>query len=330
MNWVFTNNVGEVIYTEKENPDMAGAVGTELTDISGTVSNPVWQVSSRQLQLPGIQIGDYQINVREDVNIHTYGLTPRPGLFFLQQGTITSKLHEQESTCHFSGGQHAILYNPFAAERSLLKQQQHLHVFVVTFDPEYFLRLAEDSGPVMYQMAAGISGQRATHLHRYGLAITPRMNEIIADIKSCPYRDGLRKLFIQAKITELLTLQCAQIGADERTAVSKFRLSAGDLSRIYMARDIIVEDIQHPPSLTTLTRMSGLNEFKLKAGFKSVFSTTVFGYLNDHRLLLAKKWIARGDKALSEIAYDCGYSSLAHFSNAFKKKFGASPIKFRG
>jgi len=118
---------------------------------------------------------------------------------------------------------------------------------------------------------------------------------------------------------------CA-IRGEKYSTSGELKLSGNDLSKLHAARDIITENIQHPPSLMELARMVGINDFKLKAGFKIEFSNTVFGYLNDLRLDMAKKDLLQKNKSITEIAYDTGYSSLSHFSNAFKKRYGVSPI----
>ena len=79
------------------------------------------------------------------------------------------------------------------------------------------------------------------------------------------------------------------------------------------------------PAGTELSRIAGINEFKLKRGFKEVFGQTVFGYLNDERMDLAKSDLLEKQKSITEIAFELGFSSVQHFSNAFKKKFGVSP-----
>jgi AraC-like DNA-binding protein len=40
--------------------------------------------------------------------------------------------------------------------------------------------------------------------------------------------------------------------------------------------------------LVELAKITGLNEYKLKRGFKEVFNQTAFSYLSDLRLELAK------------------------------------------
>ncbi|MDZ7960171.1 MAG: hypothetical protein RMY34_20195 [Aulosira sp. DedQUE10] len=41
----------------------------------------------------------------------------------------------------------------------------------------------------------------------------------------------------------------------------------------------LVYNLEFTPSLITLARIVGLNDYKLKQGFQQVFNTTVFGYL---------------------------------------------------
>ncbi len=35
------------------------------------------------------------------------------------------------------------------------------------------------------------------------------------------------------------------------------------------------------------------------------------------------------DKSVSEVMYSVGFSSLSHFTNAFKKEFGITPTKYK-
>jgi AraC-like DNA-binding protein len=51
-------------------------------------------------------------------------------------------------------------------------------------------------------------------------------------------------------------------------------------------------------------------------------------YVWESRLMLAADMLRRGDKGrvqISDIAYRCGFSTPAHFSRAFKHRYGVSP-----
>jgi AraC family transcriptional regulator, transcriptional activator of the genes for pyochelin and ferripyochelin receptors len=43
-----------------------------------------------------------------------------------------------------------------------------------------------------------------------------------------------------------------------------------------------------PPSLLELSRQIGLNDYKLKLGFKQLFGNTVFGYVWEQRMQQAR------------------------------------------
>jgi AraC-like DNA-binding protein len=102
-----------------------------------------------------------------------------------------------------------------------------------------------------------------------------------------------------------------------------------DKECVVYAREYIMSHLEAPPSLSELAKIIGINEYKLKRGFKEIFDNTVFGYLSDARLEIAKNDLLENKRTASEIASELGYSSVQHFSNAFKKKFGLSPNKLK-
>lgn len=57
--------------------------------------------------------------------------------------------------------------------------------------------------------------------------------------------------------------------------------------------------------------------------------TTIEKFIIDHKIERAKKMIGHCDLKLTEIAVRLHYSSVAHFSNQFKKVTGLTPSTFR-
>ena len=131
-------------------------------------------------------------------------------------------------------------------------------------------------------------------------------------------------MFLYSKVIELLVFQ---VESYNRLFDPKVRYIKTDYDkeRILFAKDYLVKNLETPPSLTELSRIAGINEFKLKRGFKEVFGQTVFGYLTDVRMELAKNDLLEKQKSITEIAFELGFSSVQHFSNAFKKKYGMAP-----
>jgi AraC-like DNA-binding protein len=74
-----------------------------------------------------------------------------------------------------------------------------------------------------------------------------------------------------------------------------------------------------------LARIVGINDCKLKAGFRHVFGTTVFGYLHDCRMERSRQLLEAGEMTVTEAAQAVGFVSRGHFAAAFKRRFGVNP-----
>jgi len=156
---------------------------------------------------------------------------------------------------------------------------------------------------------------------------TPAIQLVLQQILNCPYRGPIQKMYLEGKVFELLALQLEQLTASYEIAGSPFPncLRSDDVDRIYQAREILLRNLDKPPSLLALSRQVGLNDCTLKRGFKQVFGTTVFGYLHDYRMEQARQLLSNEEMNVNEVARAIGYASRSAFYTAFRKKFGISP-----
>ncbi len=63
--------------------------------------------------------------------------------------------------------------------------------------------------------------------------------------------------------------------------------------------------------------------------FSEVKGITIQQYIINHKIERAKELILYGELNFTEISYKLNYSSVAHFSNQFKKATGLSPSYFK-
>jgi AraC-like DNA-binding protein len=98
-----------------------------------------------------------------------------------------------------------------------------------------------------------------------------------------------------------------------------------DLDRIYAAREFLSRNYVKPPTISTLARFLGINQTKLKAGFKEVTRTTIYEFILECRMKRAAALLHSGEFAVAEVAYAVGYSYPANFTHAFKKYHGTLP-----
>ena len=139
-------------------------------------------------------------------------------------------------------------------------------------------------------------------------------------------RPSVQKIYQHGKVMEFLSLYMdSPNSAEEVQDQCPFVMDSLEMARIKEARDIIIDKMVNPPSLKELAHMVGTNEFKLKVGFRSIYGTTVYGYLSDYRMEQARKMLTVDRSRIKEVAVEVGYSNPSHFIAAYKRKFGVTP-----
>ncbi|TIH12829.1 AraC family transcriptional regulator [Marinifilum sp. JC120] len=158
----------------------------------------------------------------------------------------------------------------------------------------------------------------------------PAKQHLLTQIIQCQYEGGLRKLFLESKVMDLLSIQLHDyIKSETNTHPASQPLRPDDVERIREASNFLISDLENPPSLRELAIHVGINERKLKNGFRQVYDTSVFGYFREFRMQKAYELLQQGNQNVTEVAYVIGYQNLSHFSNAFRKRFGLLPKHFQ-
>lgn len=134
-------------------------------------------------------------------------------------------------------------------------------------------------------------------------------------------------IFEKAKAYEILALFLNK-GEDKDVEQCPFLNDEENVERVRLAKKVLIEKMATPPSLKDLSREVGLNEYRLKEGFKNIYGKTVFQFLNDYRLDVARQILDKGGAKVNDAAYHIGYTNPSHFIAAFKKKFGITPKKY--
>ncbi|WP_433931377.1 helix-turn-helix transcriptional regulator [Sorangium cellulosum] len=153
--------------------------------------------------------------------------------------------------------------------------------------------------------------------------VAPALFRLIDELVHCDARGPSRQLYLEAKGLEVLAVMVDGLEEGERAASSA--LSAHDVDRLERARQIVLGRIDAPPSLPDLARLAGLNEAKLKAGFRALFGDTVYGYLRGLRLDEAYRLLRQRRYSVSEVAARVGYANPSKFAAAFRERFGIPP-----
>ncbi|MBL7815968.1 MAG: helix-turn-helix transcriptional regulator [Saprospiraceae bacterium] len=150
---------------------------------------------------------------------------------------------------------------------------------------------------------------------------------IINSIINCSFAGQAQAFFLEAKALELAALYLA--ATEQTTKNYVFCKSEYDRERLFFAKTYLLEHYDLPPTIAELARIAGINEFKLKNGFKELFGDTIHNFVNNHKMDIALKRLTEGGQKASQVAFDLGFSSLQHFSKAFRQKFGYPPSQVK-
>ncbi|BDA72591.1 transcriptional regulator [Rivularia sp. IAM M-261] len=195
----------------------------------------------------------------------------------------------------------------------------------VHIQPEFFHSyLGIYSGQNSSQLAYLVGKSEQRYYVRSGNT-TPTMAVVLQHILQCPYQGITKGIYLESKVLELMALLIEEELASINGNKNDFYLKPNDIERIYCARDILLRNIENPPSLIELARLVGLNDCTLKRGFRYCFGTTAFGYLHHQRLEKAAQLLAVGNMSIREVTRAVGFADRSYFATAFRKKYGVNP-----
>lgn len=107
------------------------------------------------------------------------------------------------------------------------------------------------------------------------------------------------------------------------------RFLANDYERekIIEACKVVEQHFDKPLTIKELSRKVAMNECYLKKGFKALTGKTIHEYTQDLRINKAKEMLKQEGFSVSDVANTLGFSSISHFSTAFKKATGMKPCE---
>ncbi|MEO0339153.1 MAG: AraC family transcriptional regulator, partial [Bacteroidota bacterium] len=94
-------------------------------------------------------------------------------------------------------------------------------------------------------------------------------------------------------------------------------------------RTIIESNLYNNLNSEELASLAGLSLSSFKREFSKQYGTSPAKYIRTKKLEKAAQMLKSTSVRISDIAYDCGFSDLAHFSKTFQKHFGNSPSEYR-
>ena len=131
-------------------------------------------------------------------------------------------------------------------------------------------------------------------------------------------------MMMQSLLLRLLYLVCDE---ERRTPPAGKPKSNNDRA----IRTVIKYICDHPTADLRLSTLAGLVSFSpihFHNCFRAATGRTLRDYVEEQRIKRAVGLLTGTDLTLSDIAYECGFSSQSYFSYAFKRRMGTTPREY--
>lgn len=234
--------------------------------------------------------------------------------FIFNEGTYVLNIQEENSLLLYNPQRNLpinIEVNPNSWIVSVLVSIKKFHA-LFSQEADYISFLNEDNKGKKYYKDGDIS---------------PSMAIVLNQLINYNLNQSIKHLYFRGKAYEILSLY---FNRSEETNIEQcpFLVDETNVIKIRKAKDIIISRMSEPPGLQELADEIGLSLKKLKDGFKQIYGDTVFSFLFDYKMEVARKMLEAGDNNVTEVGLKVGYSTSSHFIAAFKKKYGTTPKKY--
>jgi AraC family transcriptional regulator len=110
---------------------------------------------------------------------------------------------------------------------------------------------------------------------------------------------------------------------------AKTQANGAYAQRIDRVIDHLRANLDRPVKLVELANVACFSEYHFHRIFRAVSGETLKNFTNRIRLEKAARLLRYSEQSLTDIALDCGFSSPATFSRAFRSGYDTSPSQFR-
>lgn len=149
---------------------------------------------------------------------------------------------------------------------------------------------------------------------------------IVSEIVNSRHRGAFRTMFLHSKAIELFLCFARNTAPENFDCAScRFLGRPVEKEKIVKARELLLKSLQHPPTISELALAAGINQCYLKKGFKELYQTTIYDFIQEQRMLRARLLLNTNRYTVSQVAEEIGFSGVSSFSTAFKKHTGVFP-----
>ncbi|RYY18684.1 MAG: AraC family transcriptional regulator [Chitinophagaceae bacterium] len=233
---------------------------------------------------------------------------------------------------------HSINHVPLFRSRCVAEKNTFSKNLCIKIRPAVLLREWPDELSGDRWLRAVEAGEPMITLHK-SRPMNYTIQQNVKQLLDCPYSGQLGS-YVKESIIRLLLIQQLAEFADESGPGNgqqallinqPAKLTTSDVAALQDLRQYLEQHFLEDVSLDKLARRAGLNSFKLKHGFRTLFKTSVMRFIDEKKMNYAKQLLLAHDDSTDrfDLSDLLGYNHYSNFSAAFKKHFGHSPSMYR-
>ncbi|SOD12499.1 helix-turn-helix domain-containing protein [Pedobacter xixiisoli] len=150
--------------------------------------------------------------------------------------------------------------------------------------------------------------------------------KVVDDITTSNLPVQLQDFYYRLKTQELICqLLISLVSRDDKKVQG---LNIADIRMLYQVKERLIHNLEEAPSISELSKFSGMSETKLKRLFNQVFGKSIFQYFQNFRMQEAARLLREERLSVSEVGYQLGFSNLGHFTKVFEGLIGVKPKRY--
>ncbi len=272
----------------------------------------------------GIQLSLSDFTLNAATRFEYNGFPAVFGFGFCLSGDISSQPGGFKNADPIRAGQSAAFHFDGCNMREIVGTQRVLRLNIM-MEPQAFqsflARDDEGAFPALHRL-------RRRPQRVFG-ALTPAMRCVLLQIAECTYQGLTRDFFLESKVLELIAYKLEQLDNAQFHTRNRPGARTKDIDKVRYAGELMTRNLESPPGIVELARQVGMCQSRLYRCFKEVYGVTPFDYLRHKRMEMASRLLEQGEMNVTQIAFAVGYSSLSHFSKAFRQYKGYLPGRYR-
>jgi len=277
------------------------------------------EILSQSVNCRDVNIWQHHFFIKQPVLLHPTVEAGTHTLNYMIQGNIECS-REGEGKLLLEEGRYNLYYVPAVQQDAWLQPGTYRCVHI-NLDPAYIAELATEFHALDEHLKCSLSSNNKG-LQSLPHDIDYNMRLLLKDILRCGDTGIARTLFLQARIRDLLLIYIRDLIRDQHDV---FKVDGRLLEAI---RAYMLENLQNPLTIASLSKKFGINQTSLRKYFKEYFQVTIHHFLIAERMKKALVCLSEGS-SIHMTAILVGYGELSSFTRAFKTYYGKSPSDYR-